>query len=231
MANVFTDYTAWPTIGDVSSIMRAMNQTLNASIDNHLQTNTIRAVIETVKRRTLRDFVVTTETRYYDGNGTGRMEIDEHITISTIAISGWYGNSIGLELPTVYSVVRPGVPKTKLQIFRGSLPAMGNHYINIFPSGRSNIEVTGDFGYDTTIPMDLWLGVAYQAAGIFMNWDRYRSAGFLIKIQEADVAEVRQQMNPFDLMKTDGVLSFESVIQRYKKPSGFSLRKQQRKMI
>lgn len=225
-------HTTWPTITDVSALVSAMGGTVTAG--TAIQDSILDAVIQTVNLRTHRTWIPTTTTRYYNGNDQGEIEIDEFITISTIELIGWFGVTTGLELSNFAPIEnRPGYPNTRLQIYRGSIPAFYRHWVDRFPSGRQNLKITGIFGYATTIPDDLWWGVAAQAAGIHLNMLQYGAqgtAGFLIKWAEADVTEVRNALDPFKFV---GIPygSLKALIKVYKKPDSYLFRKRQRVLV
>lgn len=222
--------TAWPTTTDLATIASAMGVTFGASIGSAFQTQVLGAVTDSIKSRTRRLFEVESGgTRYYDGTGTGQMEIDEFTTISTLEIVGWYGLTSGLILQEIHEVQRYGFPKTMIQIFKGSLPALGRNWVDRFPVGRSNIKIIANWGYDTTIPQDLWYAAAYQATALLLNMKQYDEDGYLIKMAEADVTEVRNRMDPFKFFNSSD--TFSKIVRRYAKPSGYYLRKQNRQIV
>lgn len=223
-------YTAWPTVTDSVNIAEAMNQTIGATVSTELQTVVRDAVVERVKRFTQRTWIPETETRSFDGNGTGILEVDDYITLNSIVIVGWFGQTTGLTLENFNAVEKNTFPNNRIQIYRGSIPNYVGQWANAFPIGRSNIEINAVWGYDTTIPPDLWLAVAYQQTGILLNWKQFESAGYLVKWQEADVTEVRMRLDPFEFFKHSG-LDFDKVLKRYKRPSGIQLRKQAKRLI
>lgn len=216
-------YTAWPTVTDVQDLLGMMNITLSTAATTSIQQQVIDGVVSYVTRKTHRQFTVTTEDRYFDGNETGEIEINEYVSINSINIVGWFGATGGLQLTNYQEIHRPGFPATRVQIYRGSLPALYRVWIDRFPAGRSNIQVNAAWGYDTTIPADLWDGVAYEAAGMMINRQAYNSNGYLIKWGEADVSEVRNYMDPFKFFNRPYTL--KQLINLYKVPQGFFFRK------
>lgn len=222
--------TDWPALSDVTSIASAMGVTITtAVIPSAVQQQILSSVIETVNTKTRRDFVITTATRTFDGNGTGLLEVDEYVTISSVAFVNYFGTSAGITIDGVKEVHENKYPKTKLQIFQSSMPGLYRTWIDKFPEGRSNVEIVAAWGYGSTIPADLWLGVAYQAAAIMINWRMFNTAGYLIKWQEADVTEVRNYMDPFTFFKSG--TTFKGLIRSYKKPASQYFRKQARPIV
>lgn len=222
-------HTAWPTIADVSVIASAMGVTLNVTAQSQEFQNTILdSVINNIATKTRRQFLVTTESRYYDGNDTGELEIDEFITLNSIEIIGWWGITSGLTISNPIAVNRAQFPNTRIQVYRGSIPALYRVWIDRFVQGRGNILVNAAWGYGTTIPSDLWLGAAYQATGILLNMRQYNEDGYLIKWSEEDVTQVRNRMDPFKFF--DSGMTWKGLLTSYRKPSSYFIRKQTRSL-
>lgn len=223
-------HTAWPVLTDISLVAGSMGITLGtATMSTAFQQYQLDAVIEAINQGTRRTWITATEDRYFDGSGSGQLEIDEYVTISTVQLVGWFGVTAGLALQNVVEVSKNQFPKTRIQIFRGSIPAFYNVWVDRFPVGRSNILINALWGYANTIPNDLWWGAAYQAAAVLINLSLFKTDGFLIKWQEADVTEVRNYMDPFKFFKSGK--TFESLIKFYKKPSSFFFDKQTRRLV
>jgi hypothetical protein len=221
--------TAWPEVTDVASIVSAMGVTMRTAISTAIQTNILNACISNFNARTRRTWLPVTETRYFNGSDSGMIEVDEYTEISTVEIIGWYGITSGMVIDSIVEVDRANYPKTKIQIYRNSLPGLYRVWVDRFPAGRSNIKITADWGYATTVPDDVWWGVAYQAAGILINISNYATDGFNIKWQEADVTEVRMYMDPFTFFKTG--TTYKGLCNLYRRPASFALRKQAKPLV
>lgn len=227
-------HTAWPQLTDVTSVVTAMGGSI--SVGTSIQQTILDGVISTVHRKTHRTFIPETEVRYFNGNDSGEIEIDEFITISTIELIGWFGITTGLELANFAPIEnRPGFPNTRIQIYRGSVPAWYRHWVDRFPSGRQNLKISATWGYDTTIPDDLWYGVLAQTTGALINIDQAKntevSKGFLIKWSEADVTEVRNQMDPFKFLSVGAGGGFRELLRTYKRPDSYYFRKRTRVLV
>lgn len=223
-------HTDWPALSDISAIALGMGVSLPTSVlGTAIQQSVLDSVIENITRKTHRTWVVTSAERYYDGNNTGQIEVDEFVSLTSVELIGWFGISTGLSLSNVIAIERPTFPNTKIQIYRGSLPALYRVWVDRFPSGRSNIKTVASWGYATTIPADLWLGVAYQAAGILINWKLFKTDGFLIKWTEADVTQVQNYMDPFKYFASG--MTYKGLIKMYKKPAQYFQAKQQRVLM
>lgn len=222
-------HTAWPTITDVADLAASMNVTFGTAISTAVQQGAIDSVVENVGRRTHRTFIPVTEQRYYDGNDTGELEIDDFVTLYTVQLVGWYGVVSGITMDNLAQVDRATFPTNRLQIYRGSLPSFYRYWIDRFPRGRGNVAVSATWAYANTIPDDLWWGVAYQAAGILINRRNYTTAGYLVKWTEDETTEVRNYMDPFKFFKSG--TTYEGLLKQYRKPSGYFIRKQQRQLV
>ena len=221
--------TAWPVLSDVTAIAVGMGVTIGSAPSTVVQQQVLDSVIEWMEVRTRRDFITATENRYFDGNGTGSIEVDEFITVNSVAIVGWFGNTNGLALTSPVASVRSNYPNTRIRIYRGSVPAWYQYWVDRFPEGRENIEVNALWGYNTTIPAPVWQAVAYQAAALIINYKLFKSDGYLIKWQEEDVTEVRNYMDPFKYF--DSGMTFKAIVKEYKRPSGVRLRRQTKPLL
>lgn len=221
-------HTDWPTITDANTIASAMGVTFGTA-QTAAFTMISESLIQTIKTRTHRTFITITEDRTYDGSDTGRLEVDDYISINTIQLLGFFGNTPGLSLDNFNPVDKKTFPKSVIQVYQGSVPAFMHMWIDRFPAGRSNIKINALWGYDTTIPSDLWLGVNLQLTGMLLNGMMFNTEGWLVKIAEANATEVRQFIDPFKFF--GGVKSFNNLIEFYKRPGSYYLRKQLRPLM
>lgn len=222
-------HTAWPTHTDISQVASAMGITLGTAFSSAYITTKIDAIVENFSNRTHRNFIPVQETRYFNGNGRGELEIDDIVTLTSVDIVGWFNITPGLNLDNVHLVERPGYPKNRIQVYQGSVPGLYHMWVDRFPIGRDNIKVVATWGFSSTIPHDVWDAIRLQAAGQIINESNYKSAGFLIKWQEADVTEVRNYMDPFKYFHLP--YTYNGIIKLYKKPSGTVFRRQEKQLI
>jgi len=225
------DYTKWPTLKDLEDKLSATGLKLPAGTTLEYLQRQLDAVAEETERYCRRQFVPSPapETRWFDGTGTGEIEIDEYISISSIRIVGWFGSQIGFSITHWNEVKRNRHPKTRVQIFQGSLPAFARIWIDRFPIGRNNIEVTAIWGYDAEIPADLWEAVVSEAAYRILTETVFPSSGWLKEWQEADVLESREYLDPKKYLSWNK--QFRSALKKYRKPDAVYLRKLTRTMI
>lgn len=155
-------YAAWPDTDDLDARLVAAGVVLREDVTDEQKQAKLDAVVATVLRETRREFVTSTETRYFDGSGTPEMDIDEFTEIDTV--NTVWGES-SMELPTVTALPEDGLPNTRIVLFRGGIPGVFLGWpLDRFPTGRGNIAVTATWGYGATIPADLWEAVAVEAA-------------------------------------------------------------------
>ncbi len=180
-------YAAWPTISDVQDRLDMAGITLRTSSRVSAPTyrqRVLDAVTAEVTKRTHRTFVPVTETRYFDGSGTGVQEVDEIVTLTSVAVMGWVSGS-PLTLDNVYLRQDKTYPHTLIEITQGILPA-AVLYFDAFPAGRQNIKVVGSWGYAATIPADLWESVAEETAARLAAESVFDPDGRLESWREAD---------------------------------------------
>lgn len=230
-------HTAMPILSDITAICTQMGVTLStATFSTAYQQDVLDSVIDEVHRVTRRTFVLESETRYFDGNGKGLLIVDDFVTFDTataVEVIGWIQNTSGIILTNVYPVVTDKFPQNKIQIIQGSVSQFPSLYLDQFPEGRSNIKITCTWGYANTIPADLWLGIAWKAAGIMINQTLFNTEGYLIKWQEGDVTEVTGYQNPFQFMGGNSVAKdpFKVLLTKYRKPRSHSIYRQEKPLF
>ena len=181
------DYTAYPTTSDVADLASATGVDISRAVGSVQQI--IDAVVREVERDTLRQFVASEEVRYFNGSGTGQLDIDEFVSLNSVNVIAYLGVT-GLVMPSVVPVESHGRPNFRLQIARGSLPNVGLIWIDRFPNGRGNIAVDAVFGYGSSIPQDLWESIAEESAGRLISLALFDPAGRVDQVKQgsADVS-------------------------------------------
>ena len=180
------DYTAWPLAADVVTMLASANITPSAGITTDIKTLAINEAVTKLVQKTGREFLPTSAgtIRYYNGSGNGKMFIDDYITITaieffqvpssgTVSISNWV------------EVSNSPYAKSEIQILQGP-SNMSVGWWTYFPQGRSNIKVTGTFGYGTSIPGAVWSAVLGLAAANIADRMRLSSNGMLTGVKDLD---------------------------------------------
>ncbi len=210
-------YTAWPTTTDVSATLANAGITLRSSVDNAYIAAKISAVAARIVHRTHRQFVTSTEDRYFDGNDSGEMVIDEYVTLGTVSQIGFIITSSPLTLANVVEVSQSTYGKDRIQIYRGSYPSYTGLYVDRFPAGRGNILITGTtWGYAATIPYDLWEGCRDMAAAILAAEAVTEDGRLMEGWTEADVTEKYMKGAPGEALGWSQ--RFEELLKEYKRP-------------
>lgn len=224
------DYTAWPVEDDVYALLDqvGLNPTGDRRPDPDITSRLLAAVAAEITRRTHRQFVAASATRYFDGSGTGEQEVDEIITLASAGIVGLDGTA-SLELTNARLRTDNTYPNTIIEIFQTSLPALGFGTVNRFPQGRQNIEVTGTWGYGATIPADLWEAAAQEVAGRTAAQLLFQGDGRLSEWQEADVREKYLLQLPGEAAGWHGY--FEDRVKAYTRPVDRNIRRWKAPMI
>jgi hypothetical protein len=219
-------YTTLPTVTQLDDLLASAGVSgLSASVDADLRTAYIDAAVAQIQKETRRQFVPGSagEIRYYDGNGTGRLEIDEYIDITAVKFV-LLPQSSSTTVTEFVEVQQQATPKTVLQIYRGRANYTTTYYPQ-FPEGRSNIEVTGQFGYASSIPADVYVAILKMAAAQLVGDNSIASGGGLMlkswtnadRKEDYDTSGLASQKAGWDDFA-------KGVIRRYRKPLGTSLR-------
>ena len=213
------NYTAWPVKADIDERLVSAGLTARSGTADAYYTQLVDAVVASLTKKTHRQFLKGSdgEVRYYDGNGTGELEIDEFVSFSAVQILGYVGPNLLLTLSNVASASTETFPKNRLIIFQSSLPQLNIQYINFFPRGRRNIKVTGQFGYGPYIPDDVWMAVCGKVASI-MAAERVQGGalGRTKKWIEGDASEERDLLLPGEAVGWER--DYKDVINTYRKP-------------
>jgi hypothetical protein len=227
-AGIFNPLTAWFTIADVEEVVAAAGLELSDSVtDDYIQLK-INAVVQEIGRRTRRQFVADEEdtTHYFDGSGTGLLEIDEMISLTSVEFIGFSNTPPLMEVDGVYLADDTVFPRNRLLIRQGS-PFW--YWANRFPQGRRNIAVTGIFGFASSIPLDLWSAGAEEVASRLGAEGQFTQAGRLSEWAEADVRE------KYDIKTITEALPwhkhFEDAVTGYTRPAGRVFRALRRTMV
>jgi len=221
--------TIWPTRTEVKNLVSAMGVSIPARVTDSTIDLFIAAASANFVQHTKRTWTPTTEVRTFNGSGTGMLEIDDYISISTVTFIG-NPTVIALPIDHFHEVSVANYPKNRIQIYQGGALSFNNQWITAFPSGRSNIEINANWGYGASIPSDVWLCVAYQSVAMIVNFTQFDINGYLIKFSEADVTEVRNRYDPFQFF-TKGALSYRETVKLYKLPSSRYTRRQAKILI
>lgn len=210
-------YAAWPTPAAVSDILAAANITLPYTVSGNVIQAEIDAAAATVGKRTHRQFIADTvdKVRYYNGSGNAMMYIDEYVDITSVYFL-FYPSIAGVNLANYVEVEQSTYPKTKIQIYQG--PANATYaFLHNFPEGRSNIQITGKWGYGATIPQDLWLAVAQKAAGELATMAALQLGGKVTWWQELDAQEKLMEGSFSDVAGWSK--NFDAICALYKRPA------------
>ena len=167
MAFVLTDK---PTAANVQTILTQYGySSLSSGLDADLLALEIDSAVSAIQKETQRQFIpgAEDEIRYYDGSGTGLMQIDPYIDVTAVEFA-LYPQVTGIDITRYVEIEQQNTPKTRIQIFQGA-PSLSVGYLNYFPEGRSNIKVTGQFGYSAEIPSDVFLAMAKMAAASILE--------------------------------------------------------------
>lgn len=214
-------YTAWPTTTELGTLLGELDSTVTVGSD--LGGAYLQSSIARIERETQRQFIPgdAGEIRYYSGSGTGILQVDDYLDISDVEFIHYNPAYSAFNLSGFYEIDRKGFPKNKIYIAQGSPVFIygGRSWSSKFPVGRSNIKVTGQFGFGSSIPVDAWLAVLQNAAAMALNPKGVTQDGRLLAWSEADVSEKYGFGNsdtPGDAAGWGTAL--DRVIELYKKP-------------
>lgn len=209
------DYTAWPTTTNVQERLTEAGITLRQGTSSDRITEAINGVVKEIARETLRTFIATSETRYFDGNGLPEIEVDEYISITTVT---FVGNDLTAGLAvTVFEVEEENKPKTRLRMYRGQFPVVG--YLDRFSKGVGNIQIAASWGYGATIPADLWEAALNQMAACAAELSLFRGelGGNVLEIQEGDT---RYKFGASNLGQGTSISeTYTAMLKKYRRPT------------
>lgn len=179
------NYTIWPAPADVRAMLATTNVALPSAVTNDLIQLRIDSAVQTLTKKTLnRQFLVTTEQRFFDGSGNGEMVIDEYRNITQIDLFLVPTMSV-TSISQFFQVERAKTPRTRIQIYQGP-PNVPFGWFTYFPEGRANVGITGTWGYDDTIPADVWEAVLGKAAGDLLDVNRLSASGLQTDLKMLD---------------------------------------------
>ena len=179
------DYTAYPTSANLVTFMSSAGITLPSAVTSDIQTLKLNAAISLLEHKTGRAFAPTASTtRTFDGSGTGSMEIDEYIDITSILLYTLPSQST-VEMLNYVEVERVPFARTKVQVLQGPANIPYGWY-TYFPAGRSNVAITATWGYGSSIPAAVWNAVLCQAAAEIVDGARASLNGALIGLKDLD---------------------------------------------
>lgn len=209
------NYTAYPTTTDLTALLASANITLGAGVSADMKQLALDSAVGELEYATGRQFAPGSmgEVRYFDGSGTGMMEIDDYIALtmieffqvpatSTVSINNWV------------EVQHLPFNKTRIQILQG--PAnMSVGWWQYFPQGRSNIKITGQFGFPA-VPAKVWRAVVALASANMADQARVTPNGILtgLKDLDQDFTWSEKQIS----MMAGWRHEFDSALKLYKRP-------------
>lgn len=226
-------HSTYPIASDVVAYLAAIGS--GNSISSTMLGNWLAAAIASLERQTRRQFVTTTETRYFDGSGTGELALDDYVSISSVKLYGVIGASSPLNFAGWCEEAVYGSPKSKILIARGSIPAFSPIFVERWPEGRRNVEVTGTWGYGSAVPDDVWQGLIEVVGGLALDATAVSlsansgSVGPVMSWQEGDIRETFDASTSFS-EKLGSCARFARLVKIYAK-SGSQRLKAQRGMI
>lgn len=223
-------YTSWPAPADLLKIMATSGIALRADADTPYLQSLIDAASTMFEKMTHHQYVVGSpgEIRFFDGSGTGEQPVDDIITLTDVSILGYLGVAGG-SLTGCYIPVQTQYPNNRILIYQGSLPAIGRVWLDSFPAGRRNIQVTGTWGYGATIPADVWEAVRRQAGSWAAVEGMFDSKGRISKWMELDTLENRQLSVAGEEM--GWIRQFRQTVYQYRRPLQELLNRSGRRMI
>lgn len=225
-----SNYTAWPIKADIDLTLSVAGITARAAATSGYYTALINATVAKLTQQTKRQFLKGSagEIRYFDGSGTGIQVVDEFASFTDISILGFASTPASLSITNATAENVNLYPRTEIFIFRGSLPALGRIWLDSFPVGRGNIQVTATWGYDY-IPEDVWEAVRRCVAAQLAEETMFNSSGRLKRWMELDTMEDRDLNLPGEAL--GWYQSFKQAIYDHRKPTRQYLDRAKPRMI
>lgn len=213
------NYEAWPTKANIDERLTSAGLSARDGLTQGYYDQVVSAVVALLHKKTHRQFLKGEEgeIRYFDGNGTGSIVIDEFVAIEEVQVIGYVGGNLSMTLSNAISADSATFPKNRILIFQSSLPQLNVQYLNYFPRGRRNIKVTAQYGYAEYIPDDIWFAVCGKAAAILAaEAVQGGTGGRVRKWIEGDAQEDLDLTLPGEAVGWDA--GFKDIIKSYRKP-------------
>jgi hypothetical protein len=230
------DYSDWPVEADGQLLLDSCAVTTRLTTDDFTaRFGRLRAAVAArIFRRTHRQFVAgaTDEERFYDGTGAAEQEVDEMVSLTSVQVIGLQSDP-GYTLDNTLLVQEQALPRTRIIVAQGSLPAYATNaaflpYRTIFPVGRQNIKVTGQFGFAATIPEDLWEGCCGEIMYLMSQEVLFRPIGRVQTLKTGDNSTTYHLDSAAITRWHDG---FVQALKDYRRPPGRRLRAMAPRMI
>ena len=192
------DYALWPTGDDVVAFLNSTNIAINISADSVLMDMRLNAVQTHIEYVTKRQFLKGSagEERLFDGSGTSAMQLDDYIDVTKVELV----NSVPTSSTEITDFVEPErkhYAKTRIYLFQGVPGLFHCHrFTSRFPEGYRNVRITAQWGYDTTIPEDVWYAALLLTASDIADSQSVSSFGKPLNWKEDDVSETYYQKSP-----------------------------------
>lgn len=172
---------------DKNSIQNYLLTNIDSSFDSQIN-EWITMASRHIDKQTNRTFSVPDEDdiKYYDGNNSNILIVDDFIEITTLKIDG---STISQDDYAIYPANKN--PKTKIML-----------KYRIFDSGYQNVEVTGKFCYDTEVPPEIKWACTVLVSGIINASNQHEG-----EIQSESIGRysvtynTQKQLNDFDEAK------------------------------
>lgn len=216
------DYTKWPNEADVAERCQSAGIVLRSQ---GRITSALNGVIRSIATQTRRQFVpgAAGETRYYDGSGGVELEIpDEIITLTGATILSVVGVLLPFVVTSPYLIQEQTLARNRILLYQGTAPIFAGTYLNQWPQGYKNCGITGTFGYEATIPADLWDAVCGQAAAALVTEARSGARGLITEKREGDNMTKWQ----IDDIAGEWRKEFRRAVKFYTRPLGQRIRRQ-----
>lgn len=222
-------YSAWFLQADVQRRLDSVGATLRLTGTELADrfTEVIGAVTTEIGLRTLRQFIpgAPGEARYYDGNSTNRLAVDEMISLTSVYALASPTDTVGVQYPYAALVTQQQRPLTEIEIAQGYA---WQAWPQIFPRGRRNIKVTGQFGYAATIPADLWSAGCGECAFRLVRECVFRPVG---RVTMQRTGDAMVQYRPEDPKITGWHYDYKCSLVSYKRPFSYQMRRWRAEMI
>lgn len=224
------DYTAWPTGEDVIRYLTMYGLEPSTMIEGD---PTLEAIVgasnRMITQQTKREFIESTsELRRFDGSGVAEQEIDDYTNVTKVEVKQW-GAVSGLDITEYVEQERKHYPKTRIYLRQGVRPSWGNYFLDRFPEGYANVEVTATWGYGSTIPEDIWLAVCLKSCSLVADAVGLEKQGRVLNYKEGDVSETYYPRPPSAAAGWDQFI--QTAIDLHRRPLARHVRKWRPKIL
>jgi hypothetical protein len=216
----------WPTPDELSAFLTSSFP--GSALDTSRAESALLAAQEELKTATRRTWEPVREVRYFSGNNSEMLTVDEYLEVHEIQLVRSVPQGVYTQGTDWWEVQRQGFPKTRISIYQGGAMLVFGFPLRVWPQGLENIKIDADWGFACELPSDVRQAVLYKAAAQIVNTAAVsiqggQAVGPMSGFTDGDVSERYADVlgsagTPSKAMGWDAY--FDGVVKRYRRSLG-----------